>query len=112
MLHSNSMTQAPGNLTRISLILNNFSFLDPRVNDWPLMDSPVPTLLMVVTYLYVVTILGPQLMANRKPFQLNQVLIVYNAFQVAFSLLMLWEVRIVSIFILQRFPRLINTNHF
>lgn len=69
-----------------------FFFLDPRVNDWPLMDSPIPTLLMVVTYLYVVTFLGPRLMANRKPFQLKQVLIVYNAFQVAFSLIMLWEV--------------------
>lgn len=63
------------------------------------MDSPIPTLLMVVTYLYIVTILGPRLMANRKPFQLNQVLIVYNAFQVAFSLIMLWEVSIKATFL-------------
>lgn len=69
-----------------------FIFTDPRVNDWPLMDSPIPTLLMVVTYLYTVTILGPRLMANRKPFQLNRILIAYNAFQVAFSFIMLWEV--------------------
>ncbi|XP_049805466.1 elongation of very long chain fatty acids protein AAEL008004-like [Schistocerca nitens] len=67
------------------------AFSDPRVADWPLMDSPMPTLVMVAAYLYVVIILGPRLMANRKPFQLRSVLIYYNAFQVAFSLIMLWE---------------------
>ncbi|KAF4532048.1 hypothetical protein B566_EDAN015574 [Ephemera danica] len=64
---------------------------DPRVADWPLMESPVPTVLMVATYLYIVIHLGPKLMANRKPFKLRPVLIVYNAGQVLFSLFMLWE---------------------
>lgn len=78
----------------------NFFFLnvffvfntDPRVNDWPLMDSPFPTLFMVITYLYIVTYLGPKVMANRKPFKLNNVLVLYNAGQVVFSFVMLWEV--------------------
>lgn len=65
---------------------------DPRVSDWPLMDSPIPTFLIVVTYLYSVTLLGPRLMANRKPFQLRNVLVAYNAFQVIFSLGMMYEV--------------------
>lgn len=65
---------------------------DPRVSDWPLMDSPIPTFLIVVTYLYGVTLLGPRLMANRKPFQLRNVLVAYNAFQVIFSLGMMYEV--------------------
>jgi len=65
---------------------------DPRVNDWPLMDSPFPTLIMVITYLYIVTYLGPKVMANRKPFKLNNILVWYNAGQVIFSLVMLWEV--------------------
>lgn len=65
---------------------------DPRVNDWPLMDSPFPTLFMVITYLYIVTYLGPKVMANRKPFKLNNVLVLYNAGQVVFSFVMLWEV--------------------
>lgn len=56
------------------------------------MDSPIPTLLMVITYLYSVVILGPRLMRDRKPFQLNSVLVYYNAFQVAFSFIMFWEV--------------------
>lgn len=65
---------------------------DPRVSDWPLMDSPIPTFLIVVMYLYSVTLLGPRIMANRKPFQLRNVLVAYNAFQVIFSLGMLYEV--------------------
>jgi hypothetical protein len=44
-------------------------------------------------YLYLVLVLGPRLMANRKPFQLNTVLVAYNAMQVIFSVAMLWEVR-------------------
>jgi elongation of very long chain fatty acids protein 7 len=56
------------------------------------MQSPVPTIMMVVTYLYVILILGPRLMANRKPFKLREVLIAYNGAQVFYSLLMLYEV--------------------
>lgn len=66
---------------------------DPRVSDWPLMDSPIPTFLIVLLYLYGVTILGPRVMANRKPFKLRGTLLAYNAFQVIFSLGMLYEVR-------------------
>ncbi|XP_031826846.1 very long chain fatty acid elongase AAEL008004 [Nomia melanderi] len=64
---------------------------DPRVGDWPLMDSPIPTVLIVLLYLYGVTIFGPRVMANRKPFKLRGVLLAYNAFQVVFSLGMLYE---------------------
>lgn len=56
------------------------------------MQSPVPTILMVLAYLYTVVILGPRLMANRKPFKLKEVLVIYNGFQVLFSLYMLYEV--------------------
>lgn len=64
------------------------------------MFSPIPTVAMVAFYLYVVIFLGPRVMANRKPFKLNNVLIVYNAAQVVFSLTMLWEVSNYSIHIL------------
>ena len=73
-------------------LMNPFGVSDPRVNDWPLMDSPIPTVMIVGCYLYVVLVAGPKFMANRKPFQLNRTLIVYNAIQVIFSTLMLWEV--------------------
>jgi hypothetical protein len=67
---------------------------DPRVNDWPLMESPFPTMMIVAVYLYLVVALGPRLMANKKPYQLNAVLVAYNAVQVIFSVIMLWEVRV------------------
>nr|XP_024217876.1 elongation of very long chain fatty acids protein 4-like [Halyomorpha halys] len=64
---------------------------DPRVEDWPLMDSPFPTLFMVGAYLYFVVFLGPKMMENRKPFKLNSILVVYNAAQTLFSLIMFSE---------------------
>lgn len=67
---------------------------DPRVSDWPLMSSPVPTIAMVLVYLYFVLVLGPRAMQNRKPFKLRTVLVIYNGAQVLFSCFMLWEVSI------------------
>ncbi|XP_019870257.1 elongation of very long chain fatty acids protein AAEL008004 [Aethina tumida] len=64
---------------------------DPRTTDWPLMQSPLPTITMVVTYLYVILILGPRLMRDRKPYKLREVLIAYNGAQVLYSLFMLYE---------------------
>ncbi|XP_076642510.1 very long chain fatty acid elongase AAEL008004 [Halictus rubicundus] len=76
-------------LDQYTQILTTIS--DPRVGDWPLMDSPIPTILIVLLYLYGVTIFGPRVMANRKPFKLRGTLLAYNAFQVVFSLGMLYE---------------------
>lgn len=56
------------------------------------MHSPIPTVIMVLIYLYVVIFLGPRVMANKKPFKLREILIGYNGFQVLFSLYMLYEV--------------------
>ncbi|CAH1978684.1 unnamed protein product [Acanthoscelides obtectus] len=55
------------------------------------MQSPIPTVMMVLGYLYVILFLGPKLMENRKPFKLKEVLIVYNALQVLYSAFMLYE---------------------
>lgn len=70
---------------------------DPRVSDWPLMESPIPTFLIVLLYLYGVVILGPKMMANRKSFQLRKILVAYNAFQVIFSIGMLYEVNFIYV---------------
>lgn len=74
---------------RTQMIIDTIA--DPRTTDWPLMQSPVPTVMMVLTYLYVILFLGPKMMANRKPFKLREVLIVYNGAQVLYSLFMLYE---------------------
>ncbi|CAB0012652.1 unnamed protein product [Nesidiocoris tenuis] len=64
---------------------------DPRTRNWPLMSSPFPTLLICLSYVYLVKVVGPKFMENRKPFQLKNVLIVYNAAQVVFSAWLFYE---------------------
>ncbi|CAA9997242.1 unnamed protein product [Nesidiocoris tenuis] len=64
-------------------IFENYS--DPRVKDWPLMSSPLPTIAICLSYAVFVKIIGPKIMEKRKPFELKRTLIVYNAFQVIFS---------------------------
>ncbi|RLU19339.1 hypothetical protein DMN91_007896 [Ooceraea biroi] len=59
---------------------------DPNVDSWPLMGSPGPMLCIVGTYLIFVLKAGPKMMEKRPAFQLNTVMILYNAFQVLFSI--------------------------
>ncbi|KAJ8891381.1 hypothetical protein PR048_010897 [Dryococelus australis] len=66
-------------------------FADPRVKDWLLMSSPFPTLAICLSYVYVVKVLGPRFMDNRKSFDLKNVLIVYNLAQVVFSAWLFYE---------------------
>ncbi|XP_026729743.1 elongation of very long chain fatty acids protein 7-like [Trichoplusia ni] len=64
---------------------------DPRVQGWFLFDTPLPTLAMVCVYLAFVMVCGPLYMANKKPFQIQNTLVWYNAFQVMLSLYMFYE---------------------
>ncbi|XP_063226483.1 very long chain fatty acid elongase AAEL008004 [Bacillus rossius redtenbacheri] len=64
-------------------ILDNRS--DPRVNQWSMMGSPLPTLAICLFYAYFAKVLGPRLMENKKPFDLRNVLVVYNFLQMLFS---------------------------
>lgn len=65
---------------------------DPRVNDWFLMSSPLPTLAICLSYAYFVKVIGPKFMENRKPFDLRKTMIWYNLFQVVFSSWLFYEV--------------------
>lgn len=65
---------------------------DPRTKDWPLMSSPLPTLALCLGYVYLVKVLGPRLMENRKPFHLKNTLIAYNFIQVFFSAWLFYEI--------------------
>jgi elongation of very long chain fatty acids protein 7 len=56
------------------------------VYNWPLISSPVPTVLFCAVYLYVVKFLGPSLMRDRKPFQIKSLIFVYNVLTVLFNL--------------------------
>ncbi|KAJ8274718.1 hypothetical protein COCON_G00093430 [Conger conger] len=55
----------------------SLSIADKRVEKWPLMESPFPTLAISVLYLLFLW-LGPKYMQHREPFQLRKTLIVYN----------------------------------
>lgn len=75
-------------------IICSFSILDPRAKRFPLMDNPLYTFGLVGIYLSWVLVLGPLFMRDRKPFQLRRTLVIYNAFQVAISAYMFYEVSI------------------
>lgn len=56
------------------------------------MDTPIPTFALVIAYLAWVLVIGPLFMRDRKPYNLKDTLIYYNAFQVALSAYMCYEV--------------------
>ncbi|XP_018343456.1 PREDICTED: elongation of very long chain fatty acids protein 7 [Trachymyrmex septentrionalis] len=75
----------------IKLVLSNYNEVleyvkDPMVDTWPLMESPGPMLCIVGAYLLFVLKVGPKMMEKRPAFELNAVMIGYNAFQVLFSI--------------------------
>lgn len=81
---------APGGICFSSSFL---PFSDPRGKTYPLVDNPIPTIALVLAYLAYVLVIGPLYMRDRKPFQLKNTLIYYNAFQVLLSGYMFYEVR-------------------
>ncbi|KAH8347237.1 hypothetical protein KR059_007047 [Drosophila kikkawai] len=64
---------------------------DSRTKDWPMMSSPFPTLAVCLTYVYLVKVVGPRWMENRKPLHLQNTLVMYNAIQVVFSAWLFYE---------------------
>lgn len=69
-----------------------FIFADPRVNSWAMMSSPIPTLVICLSYAYFSKVIGPRIMENRKPFNLRKILVVYNLIQTLFSMWIFYEV--------------------
>lgn len=57
------------------------------------MQSPISMSAILLCYLFFVLYLGPRIMANRKPFQLKEAMIVYNFALVALSIFIVYEVR-------------------
>ncbi|KGL84271.1 Elongation of very long chain fatty acids protein 7 [Tinamus guttatus] len=84
---------ALSNLTSKAVLLYDewIKDADPRVEGWPLMSSPFPTTIIVGTYIYFVTSLGPKLMENKKPFELRQIMAFYNFSVVTLSIYMTYE---------------------
>nr|CAD7267403.1 unnamed protein product [Timema shepardi] len=64
---------------------------DPRTADWFLMSSPMPLLIILISYLYFVNKAGPRYMKDRKPHDLRHVMLAYNALQIVFSVYLVYE---------------------
>lgn len=77
-------------MTQSLLNLRKF-FSDPRTRSWFLMSSPVPGASILIGYLYFVLSWGPRHMEHRKPYQLKNILVVYNFLQVVLSVWLFYE---------------------
>ena len=64
---------------------------DPRVKDWPLVQSIWNPVLGVLCYVSVV-LLGPKVMKNRPAFELKLVMFLYNLLAVGLSAYMLIKI--------------------
>lgn len=51
----------------------------------PLLNSPLPTALICMCYVFIVKVAGPRFMQNREPYNIRTFLVIYNALQVALS---------------------------
>lgn len=63
-----------------------FTFPDDRVSDLFLVGSFWPITAIIFGYLYFVTGKGQELMRNRRPFELKNIIIIYNLFQIFLNL--------------------------
>lgn len=64
---------------------------DHRSDDLAL-SSAISMFSIIAGYLYVVKILLPDFMRNRKPFKIRKILIVYNIFQITSNAYIAYEV--------------------
>ncbi|XP_031826921.1 very long chain fatty acid elongase 7 [Nomia melanderi] len=64
---------------------------DPRTADMFLMSSPGPLIMIIVTYIYFSTNIGPRYMRDKKPYELRNVMILYNFSQVLLSMYLFYE---------------------
>ncbi|XP_076341740.1 very long chain fatty acid elongase AAEL008004-like [Tachypleus tridentatus] len=59
---------------------------DRRVQEWPLMQGPGPTITICLSYVYFDKVLGPAIMKNRDPLNMRWLMVAYNFFMVFVSI--------------------------
>ena len=67
---------------------------DPRVKDWPLVQSPFPTLAICLSYGFFVKVIGPRLMRDQPALNIRWVMVIYNLFMVGLSSWLFWRLGI------------------
>ena len=70
---------------------SSFILTDPRVAKWPMMHSPVPTLLITIAYLIAIYF-GSRIMSKRKALPLKWILVPYNLSMCTLNLYIGFEV--------------------
>ncbi|XP_050310355.1 elongation of very long chain fatty acids protein-like [Anthonomus grandis grandis] len=65
---------------------------DPRANDYFLMSSPIPTILIIILWFKFILHWGPDYMKNRQPFDLKKIMIIYNVIQVILNVYIVYYV--------------------
>lgn len=68
-----------------------FEKTDVRIRDYPLMQSHMQMTAVLLAYVFFSVYAGPRLMANRKPFRLNTLMIIYNLSMVLFNGVIVYE---------------------
>ncbi|CAF2064173.1 unnamed protein product [Rotaria magnacalcarata] len=63
---------------------------DIRVKDWPLMQSVIPTVLIIVAYIFFI-IFGRKWMKNKNAFELRDFMLVYNIVKVILCIYITYE---------------------
>lgn len=61
------------------------------MQSWFLSNAPGPLFMILGAYLYFCLYAGPRYMRDRKPFELKNTLLVYNAVQVLLSWVLFYE---------------------
>ena len=67
---------------------------DKRMDDYPLMSNPLHTAMICCVYFYLIIFAGPRYMKDRKPMNIKNFMIVYNALMVILSSYMAIQVRV------------------
>ncbi|KAI5696070.1 hypothetical protein M8J75_007632 [Diaphorina citri] len=71
-------------MTRIDFIKDEI-VTHEVVDNWFLMPSWLPVTSIVVLYLIFVKIVGPRMMENRKPYNIKNIILVYNLVQTVYN---------------------------
>lgn len=70
----------------VAEVSQTFENGDVRVQHWPLMSSPWPTVVLCIVYVLLVKLIGPALMHTRPAYNVRGLMVVYNVTMVALSL--------------------------
>jgi len=67
-------------------------FIDKEVDSWMFMSTPWPILSILTVYLLFVVKFGPNMMKNREPFKIKQIMMMYNLIQTLYNIFIVSDV--------------------